>query len=191
MRQYIFSKTAVCLVLFVILLTFGFDYFLNLKTSHSLYENALFILSFLSIMMFILMSLGLYYGLKLKDNIGKLTNHIDMKKLPDFSGGTQDISIAMESLGGIAEGMGGFVFAILAALVFIMIGWALILVSWFLIIFMMAILYWIFFRAMRLVLKYSIVCKGNLVRSLQYSAFYTFLYMAWFYGVVFSIHYLK
>lgn len=191
MRQYIFSKTAACLVLLVILLTFVFDYFLNLKTSHSLYENALFILSFLSIMMFILMSLGLYYGLKLKDNVGKLTNHIDMKKLPDFRGGAPDISIAIESLGGFAEGVGGFIFAILAAFIFIMIGWALILVSWFLIIFMMAILYWIFFRAMRLVLQYSMICKGNLVRSLQYSAFYTFLYMAWLYGVIFSIHYLK
>ena len=46
-RQYISSKTAVFLMIFVILLVIGFDYVLNLKTPHSLYENALLIISFL------------------------------------------------------------------------------------------------------------------------------------------------
>jgi len=190
-RQYVFSKTVIVLILFVILLAFGFEYFFNLKTAHSLYENALFITSFLAIMLFVLMGCGLYFGLKLKDNIGKLTDQIDLKKLSDFGGGIPDVSTAMEGLGGFAEGIGGFLFAILAAFVLIMIGWALVLVSWFLIIFLAAMLYWIFFRATRLVLKYSMRCKGNVMLSLQYSTLYTFLYTIWIYGVIAGVHYLR
>lgn len=190
-RQYIFSKTAVFLIVFVIIISLGFDYFLNLKTSHTLYENLLLILSCLAVMLFTLMSCGLYFGVKLKDNIGKISNHIDMKKLPDFSGGAPDISMAIGELGSFAEGLGGFIFAVIAACVLIMIGWALVLVSWFLIIFLAAILYWIFFRAIRLVFKYSMQCKGNLTLSLKYSFFYTFVYLSWIYGIVVALHYVK
>lgn len=190
-RQYIFSKTAVFLMIFVVLLAIGFDYVLNLKTPHSLYENSLLIISFLSIMLFVLMSYGLYFGLKLKDNIGKLTDHIDMKKLPDFGGGSPDISTAMEGVGGFAEGLGGFLFAILAAFVCIMIAWALILVTWFSIIFLVAMLYWIFHRALRLVLRHASSCQGNVLLSLKYSTLYTFLYTLWMYCVIVGMYYLK
>jgi hypothetical protein len=190
-RHYIFSKTVVVLISFVILFSFGFDYFLNLKTPHALYENALFILSFLACTLFVLMGCGLYFGLKLKDNIGKLTDHIDIKKLPDFSGGTPDVSELIENMGGIVEGLGGFLFAILAAIILIVFGWAIVLVSWYLIIFLAAILYWIFFRAIRLVLKYSMQCKGNVLLSLQYSLVYTFLYSSWMYGIIFTLHYIQ
>jgi len=190
-RQHVFSKSVVLLISFVILLSFGFDYFLNLKTPRALYENALFILSFVSIMLFILMSYGLYCGLKLKDNVGKLTNHIDIKKLPDFSGGVPDVSKLIDGVGSFAEGIGGFLFAILAAFILILLGWAIVLLSWYLIIFLAAILYWIFFRATRLVFKYSMRCKGNLVLSLKYSLLYTTLYSSWVYAIIIILHYLK
>jgi len=190
-RQHIFSKSVVILISFVIILSCGLDYFLNIKTPRALYENALLVLSFVSIMLFVLMSYGLYFGLKVKDNIGKLTDHIDIKKLPDFSGGPPDISALIEGVGSIAEGLGGFIFAILAALILILFGWAIVLVSWYLIIFLAAMLYWIFFRATRLVLKYAMRCKGNLALSLQYSLFYTFLYSSWMYGIILTLHYIE
>lgn len=189
--QHVFSKSIVLLISVVIILSLGLDYFLNLKTPRALYENALFVLSFVSIMLFVLMSYGLYFGLKVKDNIGKLTDHIDIKKLPDFSGGTPDISALLEGVGGIAEGFGGFIVAILAAFILILLGWAIVLVSWYLIIFIAAMLYWIFFRATRLVLKYSMRCKGNLALSLQYSLLYTFLYSSWMYGIILTLHYIQ
>ncbi|ASC94853.1 hypothetical protein [Sulfurospirillum diekertiae] len=83
-RQHIFSKSVVLLISFVIILSCGLDYFLNIKTPRALYENALLVLSFVSIMLFVLMSYGLYFGLKVKDNIGKLTDHIDIKKTTRF-----------------------------------------------------------------------------------------------------------
>ena len=190
-RQHISSKTVVLLISLVLFLAFGFDYFLNVTTPRALYENALMILSFVSGMLFVFMGYGLFFGLKLKDNIGKLTDHIDAKKLPDFSAGTPDISELLGSMCGIMEGLGSFLFAILAASILILFGWALILVSWYLILFLAAIFYWILYRAVRLVLKYSMRCQGNLALSLRYSLFYTFLYSFWMYGIILALHYIQ
>lgn len=89
------------------------------------------------------------------------------------------------------EGLGSFLFAILAASILILFGWALILVSWYLILFLAAIFYWILYRAVRLVLKYSMRCQGNLALSLRYSLFYTFLYSFWMYGIILALHYIQ
>ena len=74
--------------------------------THIFSKSVVLLISFVFIMLFALMSYGLYCGLKVKDNIGILTDHINIKKLPDFSGGMPDISTLLEGVGGgIAEDM--------------------------------------------------------------------------------------
>lgn len=190
-RQYISSKIVVCLIFLVCLFSFGFDYFLNITTPRALYENALIILSFMSCMLFILMGYGLYFGLKMKDTIGMLTDRIDTKKLPDFSGGAPDVSELIGSMGSIAEGLGGFLIALLAAFIFVILGWTIVLLSWYFILFLAAILYWIVYRAIRIVLKYSMQCQGNWTLSLKYSFLYTLLYTSWVYGIILALHFIQ
>ncbi len=95
----------------------------------------------------------------------------------------------MEGLGGIAEGLGGFLFAILAAFVLILLAWFFILSSWFLIIFLAAMLYWIYFRALRLVFKHSAHCKGDIQSSMKYGLIYSFFYTSWAFAIIFALHY--
>lgn len=47
-----------------------------------------------------------------------------------------------------------------------------------------AVLYWIFYRALRVVFIRSRQCRGNLPRSLGYAAFYTLLYTGWLFVVL-------
>jgi len=54
-----------------------------------------------------------------------------------------------------------------------------------------AMLYWIFFRALRLVFKNSKRTKGDLPMSVIYGVFYTFLYNFWIYGILFLVAYFK
>jgi hypothetical protein len=63
-------------------------------------------------------------------------------------------------------------------------------VLWTGIIVFMAMLYWIFFRALRLVFKNSNKCKDNLTTSVAYGLGYTTLYNFWIYGIILSTHYL-
>lgn len=187
--KLITTKTVVSITLLVLIFIGILDYLFILKTHHSLYENALLLLSILAIFLFMFITAGLYYGIKLKDNIGKLTDHIDSKKLPDFGGGVPDISTALEGIGGIAEGIGGFLFAILAAFVLILLAWLFILSAWFFTIFLAAMLYWVFFRALRLVFKNSARCKGDIKNSLKYGVFYSLSYTSWMFAIIISIHF--
>lgn len=191
MKTYtvITTKTALLITFIVVVSISIIIYLLNLQSHNSLYENSLFFLIFLAFSLFIFITSGLYYGVKLKDDVGKLTDHIDSKKLPDFSGGVPDISTAIQGLGGIAEGLSGLIFAILAAFALILLAWFLILSSWFLIIFLAAIFYWVYFRALRLVFKHSSLCKNNIQTSIKYGLTYSFLYTSWAFAVIFSLHF--
>lgn len=54
-----------------------------------------------------------------------------------------------------------------------------------------AMLYWIFFRALRLVFKNSNKSKGDIMESIKYGVTYTFLYNFWIYGIFMLTEYLK
>lgn len=175
---------------FLVIVSIGIlDYFIVLKSHKSLYENLLFILLLLSITFFVFITFGLYKGFKLKENIGKLTDHIDAKKLPDFSGGFPDISAESEGLGGIAEGLGGLFIAIVCALALVLIGWLFVLSAWFVLIFLAAVLYWVYFRALRLVFKRSGICQRNIMMSLKYAGLYSLLYTSWIFAFIATLHY--
>lgn len=179
----------VVLTLLVIISIGILDYIILLKSQKSIYENFLIITLFLMTSFLVFITLGLYKGIKLKENIGKLTDHIDTKKLPDFSGGVPDLSAVMQGFGAIAEGLGGLMIAILSAVVLIMLGWFLILSSWFILIFLSAILYWVYFRALRLVFKKSPICEGNMLLSMKYGLIYSLLYSSWIFAFIATLHY--
>lgn len=183
------TKIIVALTLLVIVSIGILDYFIVLKSQKSLYENFLIITLFLMTSFFVFITLGLYKGIKLKENIGKLTDHIDIKKFPDFSGGFPDISAVSEGLGGIAEGLGGLFIAIVCALALVLIGWFFVLSAWFILIFLAAGLYWVYLRALRLVFKQSGVCQGNIIMSLKYAGLYSLLYTSWIFAFIVTLHY--
>lgn len=188
-KSFLTTKLVVSMTLIVVAMIVILDYFIVLKSHKSLYENLLFILLLLSITFFVFITFGLYKGFKLKENIGKLTDHIDAKKLPDFSGGFPDISAVSEGLGGIAEGLGGLFIAVVCALALVLIGWFFVLSAWFILIFLAAVLYWVYFRALRLVFKRSGVCQGNMMISLKYAGLYSLLYTSWIFAFIVTLHY--
>lgn len=184
------TKSVVVISIFVVFSIIVLDYCLVLKSYKSFYENALFITSFATLSLFTFITLGLYQGIKLKENIGKLTDHIDTKKLPDLGGGA-DISGAMEGLGGISEGLGGLAIAIISAIALVIIAWALLLSSWFLSILLASMFYWVYFRALRLVFKKSMLCKGDLVLSVKYGIIYSSLYTSWIFIIIFVLNFVQ
>jgi hypothetical protein len=64
-------------------------------------------------------------------------------------------------------------------------------VLWMMLIAFTAMLYWIFFRALRLVFKNSNRSKGNLMESMRLGVLYTFLYNFWIYAIFIFTAYLK
>ncbi|MEJ5049045.1 hypothetical protein WH221_04355 [Chryseobacterium culicis] len=185
--KYVFLSTLVIITLVIL------SVWLSGKADHrSLFQNSILSTSILAGGFFLFISIGLYYGWKLKDNVGNILNKERVQryadKTPKINGFDFDPPAVGDSIGGI----------ILSILLWIVISILLIFLSYFFglffwsaVLLLGASLYWVFFRALRLVFKNSGKCKGDLFKSLGFGVCYSFLYISWMYGIIFLIKYLN
>jgi hypothetical protein len=189
-KKLVTSKTVFTVTIVVIVLTILSIWLFGLGQHRTIFENSILSTTILSVAFFLFLTVGLYKGIKLKDDIGKLTDKIKIDKIPDLSGGLElssDIPDVGEGISVIILGiLAWFLFSILI-LLFI---WFFGAVIWTMILVFAAMLYWIFFRALRLVFKNSNKCKGDLTSSIAYGIGYTILYNFWIYGIILATHYL-
>jgi hypothetical protein len=101
---------------------------------------------------------------------------IDVKDidLPDLSDGGDDLAGCLLA---IVLWIGVTLLIIIVLPILIEVAWAAVFVF-------IAVLYWIFYRALRVVFMQSRQCRGNWPRSLGYAALYTLLYTGWLFVVV-------
>jgi len=188
-RKLVTTKTVFTVTIIVIALTILSIWLFGLGQHRTIFENSIISTSILSLAFFLFLTIGLYKGIKLKDNIGKLTDKLKPSKIPDFSQATYGADFIS-----VGEGIGGIILSIvLWVVITILIGlflWLFGAVLWTGIIVFIAMLYWIFFRALRLVFKNSNKCQGNLTISTLYGLGYTLLYNFWIYGIILATHYL-
>lgn len=186
-RKSFLETKVLCYSALVIIALVILSVWISGKDSHrSLFQNSILSTSIIAGAFFLFISLGLYYGLKLKDNVGSILNKERLKAYPDDP---PSLNMGLDSMPGVGDGFLGiivsivlwFVVAILLALVLYFLGF----LFWVTVLFLAAMLYWIFFRALRLVFKNSKHCKGNLLKSMGFGLFYSFLYISWIYGVIF------
>lgn len=188
-RVLITSKTVFSITLVVAILTILSIWFLGLGEHRTIFANSILSTSILSIAFFLFLTIGLYKGIKLKDDLGKITDKINIENVPDLSGAEllSDIPDAGEGIAGIIVGIIAWLLFSIILLLFI---WFFSAVLWTMVLFFAAMLYWIFFRALRLVFKNSTKCKNNLASSILYGVGYTILYNFWIYGIMLMTHYL-
>lgn len=179
-RRWLYTRPLFLNTLFVAIVTMLAVWLLGLGSHRTLFANSLLSVSLLSFFFLLFLVSGLYRGVKLKDNMGKV---VDRYKLKDWHPG-----IDMGD-GCIPDGEGILAWLAAAVLAILLI-WVLSSVLWLLILVFAAMLYWIFFRALRLVFRKGPVCRGNLGRSLLYGLYYTVLYNCWIYGIILGAHYL-
>ncbi|OYU96589.1 MAG: hypothetical protein CFE21_09405 [Bacteroidetes bacterium B1(2017)] len=188
-RKLLTSKSVFALSILVIVVTIVCIWLLGIEQERSLFENSILSTSILSLSFFLFISIGLYKGIKLKDDIGNLTNKITLSNIPDLSSAASNADFIA-----VGEGIGGILLSIvLWVLVTLLVGlffWLFGAIVWTSSILFMAMLYWLFFRALRLVFKNSNKCKGKLSASILYGLAYTLLYTSWIYGIFMLAHYL-
>ncbi|WP_298316969.1 hypothetical protein [uncultured Aquimarina sp.] len=188
--NYITTKGIFYITLLVIAITILCVWQFGLGKERTIIENSILSTAILSIIFFLFISIGLYNGVKLKDNLGKITDRLDLNK-----DGISDVFDIGTEIPDIADGLEEVVLSILLwVLITIVLGLLLWLfggVLWTMIIVFLAMLYWIFFRALRLVFKKSPVCKHNLMKSMGYGLSYTLLYNFWIYIIILIAEFLK
>ena len=186
-RILIDSKKIFTISLIIIAITVLCVWFYGIGKHKTIIENSLISTSILSIAFFLFITISLYNGTKLKDSLGKLTDTFDSKKLNFLKEMNGDSGFG-QSLPEIGEGIGGIIasiiFWILATIIISYLFFALGAIIWMSILIFLAMLYWVFFRALRLIFKKSSECSGNIERSIFYGITYTLLYNFWIYGII-------
>ena len=186
-RILIDSKKIFTISLIIIAITVLCVWFYGIGKHKTIIENSLISTSILSIAFFLFITISLYNGTKLKDSLGQLTDTFDSKKLNFLKEMNGDSGFG-HSLPEIGEGIGGIIasiiFWILATIIISYLFFALGAIIWMSILIFLAMLYWVFFRALRLIFKKSAECSGNIERSVFYGITYTLLYNFWIYGII-------
>lgn len=188
------SRIVFIITLLVIALTVVGVYLWGLGSHHTFFENSFLSTTILSAAFCSFITVGLFHGIKLKDNVGRITDKIKSEELPEMP----EIS-PTEPAVDIGDDFGGMILGIVInILLWIVTAVLLAVVLWvfgqLLVISLLAfaaMLYWIFFRALRLVFKNSKRTKGDLPMSVIYGVFYTFLYNFWIYGLLFLVAFFK
>ena len=197
--KLITTKTTFTISIIVALLTIISIWLFGLGTNRSMFFNSILSTSIISIAFFLFITIGLFKGIKLKDNIGEFTDRIKNNNHLYQQTDQSDSSYLAADIPSIlpdfddGEGAGIFISILLwigYSIILTIIFWIFGTILWTGIIIFIAILYWIFFRALRLIFKNSNRCKGNLISSVLYGISYTILYNCWIYGIIITTHYL-
>jgi hypothetical protein len=195
--RLISTQTFFVLTIVVVSLTVLSVWLSGMEQHRTLFANSILTTTFLSIAFFLFLSIGLYNGVKLKDDIGNMIDNFKIDKLPNILDGTKLTTGELPDLD-FDEGIIGVIIGIIVSiLAWILVSFLILLLLWIFsnvlwgsVLALMAMLYWILFRALRLVFKNSNKCKGKLTTSLLYGLSYTVLYNFWIYGIMLSTHYL-
>ncbi|MBB6330404.1 small-conductance mechanosensitive channel [Chryseobacterium sediminis] len=169
--KYLFFSTLVIIIIVIL------SIWLSGKSGHrSLFQNSILSTSVLGGVFFLFISIGMYSGLKLKDNVGNILNKERIQRYTDKTPKIDGFEFDPPAVG---DGIGGLILSILLWIVFsillIFLSYFFGLFFWSAVLLLSASLYWVFFRALRLVFKNSGKCKGDLLKSFGFGLFYSFL----------------
>jgi hypothetical protein len=186
------SKNVFRISLIVAALTILAVYFFGLGRHNTFFENSVISTTILSIAFFLFITIGLYRGVKLKDNLGRIVDQYQVTATPDLLSYTPtptDVDIDADD--GCVTVIAAILLWIVMAVGFAIALWIFSNVLLLVVLAFAAMLYWIFFRALRLVFKNSNRSKGNWIESLKWGFTYTILYNFWIYGIFIMTKYLK
>ncbi len=164
-------------------------YLTGIHYNRSLTSNLYLSLGIIATALFLFMTYGLYSGIGLIDNFPKFR---------DFKGGdfiANSGNAPTLDLPSVGDGIGGLILSILLwivmSILFVVLLMVLEAVFWFSLFIILAMLYWVFFRALKFVFNKSKDTKGDLGNSALYALTYTLLYVGWIFGIVYLTEIIK
>ncbi len=184
-RKILNTKNIFVISIIVIISTVLCVWIYGLGEHQTVIENSFISTSILSIAFFLFITIGLYKGVKLKDNLGKITDQFDLKRIEHLKEFTFSEGIdSLDSGEGIIEVLFSIILWLIASIVLGYLFFIFGAIIWISILTFMAMLYWLFFRALRLIFKKGNLCKGDLQKSIFYGICYTILYNFWIYVII-------
>ncbi|WP_103072309.1 hypothetical protein [Aquimarina sediminis] len=189
---YLKGKSVFIVSILVIIVTILTVYWSGIHYNRSLTANLYRSLGVIATALFLFMTYGLYTGIRLINDFPKFKSFKTGDYLPS-SGTTPDISDMPDI--DVGEGIGALILSVLfwigMTILFVILLIFLEAIFWFSIFIILAMLYWIFFRALKLVFSKSRDTKGDIWFSSVYALSYTALYIGWIFGIVYLVQVIK
>jgi hypothetical protein len=188
-QPYLKGKSVFAVSLFVIAITILTVYLTGIHYNRSITANLYLSLAIIATALFLFITYGLYYGIKLIDNFPKYKNF----ETGDITrNATPKLELPSIEVG---DGIGGFIISLLLwvamSIVFVVLLLVLEVLFWLSLFILLAMLYWVFFRALKFVFSKSKVTKGDLGISAVYAITHTIFYVGWIYGIVYLTQIIK
>jgi len=183
-ETYLKGKFVFTISLIVIGITILTVYLSGINYNRSITSNLYLSLSIIGICLFVFMTYGLYKGMGVADDPPEehdfnLVDLLSLEELPDVPIVEFDDGIGGTILS-IFFWLAVTVFIISVLITFVSIFWSSLLI-------ILTMLYWVFFRALKLVFSKSNKTKENLIKSLLYSLGYTILFTGWIFGISYFV----
>ncbi len=135
------------------------------------------------------MTYGLYQGIGLKDDFPKFKSFEAGNIIPQ-SGAVPELSDI-----DVGDGLEALLLSILLwiglSILLVVVLVLLEAIFWVSIFILLAMMYWVFFRALKLVFTKSPHTKGDIGISAAYALAYTALYTGWIFGITYLTQLLK
>ena len=182
-KTYLKGKSVFVVSAIVIAVTSLTVYFTGIHYHRSVNDNLLISLSIIAIVLFVFMTYGLFKGIGLVNNFPKF------KKFK--SGEMIDLPMGKNSVSGVdvGDGIEGLLISIvswiLLTIAFVIFLVFLEAVLWLSIFVILAMLYWVFFRALKLVFSKAEITQVHFFKSMAFALGYTLLYTGWIFAIIF------
>lgn len=182
-QTYLKGKSVFTVSLFVIGITILTVYLSGENYQRTITSNFYMSLGIIGAALFLFMTYGLYKGVKLKDDFPKFKDY----KAGEFvsgSAGIPDIPFS-PSTDGIEDFIVSVLLWIAMSIAIFLLFVVLDVALWATLFILLTMLYWVFFRALRLVFSKSADSQGDIGISIFYALVYTTLYLGWIFGIVY------
>ena len=188
-ETYLKGKSIFIVSLIVIGVTILTVYFSGINYNRTVSSNLYLSLVIIGSCLFLFMTYGLYKGVELIDNFPKFK---EFKSGDLISSAGTNLELPFID---IEEGIGGLILSIFLWIAMTLLFIVLLIVFeallWYSIFVILTMLYWVFFRALKLVFNKVKKTQGNLGLSIMYSLGYTFLFTGWIFGIVYLTELIK
>lgn len=183
------AKTIALLSAAVVIITASIVFFVSKR---SIYDELEITVSIIALALFAFLAYGLYNGATIHGKpLFPELKFVDPSYVDAMPIDAPDI----DSID-IGDGIGGVIISIILwivlTIVLVILLTFVLTTMWSALLLLIFVLYWLFYRALRIVFLKARICKGDLGLSIRYSLMYTILYTGWIFGLIWmSKHYLN
>ncbi|UII20600.1 hypothetical protein [Fulvivirga ligni] len=183
-ETYLKGKSVFIISVLVIAVTVITIYATGINYSRSLTNNFYISLAIIGFSLFLFMTYGLYKGLKLVNDMPEI-NSYEMGSIITGAGSMPEFGEVDGDDNPFTNLLLSILWWIVMSIVMLILMLVFEFVLWISLILILAMLYWVFFRALKAVFSRSPQTRGSFSASAAYALGYTLMYTGWMFAVVF------